>query len=62
MKEIPKIPLGLQMALAHNPSAMQAFLKLDDSAQDSIIDKASSIKTKRELQLLVNDIPQIRLN
>ena len=62
MNEIPSIPLGLQMALAHNSAAMYSFLKLDNKTQDEIIEKAKKAETKRELQMLVDDIPQIRLN
>ena len=58
---IPKIPLGLQMALAHNVPAMQAFLDLADSQQDELIKKAQRTKTQREIQKLVDDIPRIRL-
>lgn len=58
---IPKIPLGLQMALAHNVPAMQAFLDLADSQQDELIKKAERTKTQREIQKLVDDIPRIRL-
>ena len=54
--EIPKMPIGLQMALAHNASSLNAFLKLSDSEQDKVIEKARGAKTKRELQLLVNSI------
>ena len=34
---IPKLPLGLQMALAHNIPAMQTFLGLEDREQDELI-------------------------
>ena len=54
--EIPKMPIGLQMALAHNTSSFNAFLKLSDSEQDKIIEKARNIKTKRELQAMIDNI------
>ena len=57
MNEIPKLPLGLQMALAHNVEAMQAFLKLDDKGQDEFIQKSKELKTKREVQSLVDSLP-----
>ena len=56
------MPLSMQMALAHNTVAMQAFLKLDDSTQDKIIEEARNMETKREIQKLVDNIPGIRLN
>ena len=61
MEEIPSMPLGLQMALAHNVGAMQAFLKLDNKTQDEIIKRASHTETKREIQQIVDKIPEIRL-
>lgn len=61
MNEIPSIPLGLQMALAHNSAAMYSFLKLDDKTQDEIIEKVKSTTTKREIQQIVDKIPEIRL-
>ena len=54
--EIPRMPIGLQMALAHNISSFNAFLKLNDSEQDKIIEKSKGAKTKRELQMLVDGI------
>ncbi|MBO5261593.1 MAG: hypothetical protein J6B45_00955 [Clostridia bacterium] len=61
MNEIPKLPLSLQMALAHNVNAMYSFLKLDNKTQDEIIEKAKNTKTKREIQQIVDKIPEIRL-
>lgn len=55
------IPLSMQMALAHNTAAMRAFLKLDDREQDRLIEQAKNASTKREVQMLVDNIPQIRL-
>ena len=60
MKEIPNIPLGLQMGLAHNSTAMQAFLRLDNEAQDKIIEKANKTENKRELQKIVDELSKIR--
>ena len=58
---IPKLPLGLQMALAHNVLAMQTFLGLEDREQDKLIKRAEKTKTQREMQKLVDNIPRIRL-
>ncbi len=56
---IPSMPLGLQMALAHNVMAMNAFLKLDNKSQDELIERARSTETKRELQQIVDNIPNM---
>lgn len=61
MNDIPNLPLSLQMALAHNATAMYSFLKLDNKTQDEIIEKAKNTKTKREIQQIVDKIPEIRL-
>lgn len=62
MNEIPKIPLSLQMALAHNTEAMYSFLKLDNKTQDEIIEKVKNTETKREIQQIVDKIPEMRLH
>ncbi len=51
-----KMPLGFTMALAHNVSAFNAFLKMDDKSQDEIIEKARQVQTKREMQQLVDGL------
>lgn len=55
------MPLSLQMALAHNVTAMNSFLKLEDSKQDEIITKARSVSTRREVQQIVDSIPKMHL-
>lgn len=55
-KSSDKLPLGFTMALAHNVNAFNAFLALDDKSQDEIIEKAKHTETKREMQMLVNNI------
>ncbi|MBQ8145782.1 MAG: hypothetical protein IJ039_03290 [Clostridia bacterium] len=57
---IPSMPLGLQMALSHNVSAMSAFLKLDNKSQDELIERARVTQTKRELQQMVDNIPNMK--
>lgn len=52
-----EMPLGFTMALAHNVNAFNAFLLLDDKSQDKIIKQAQEATTKRELQMLVDNIP-----
>ncbi len=51
-----ELPLGFAMALAHNTSSFNAFLAMDDKQQDEIIEKAKHTKTKREMQMLVDNI------
>ena len=56
------LPIGFSMALAHNISAFNVFLSLDDEKQDEIIDKAKNTKTIREMQMLVDNIPHYNKN
>ena len=61
MNDVPEIPLSLQMALAHNANAMYSFLRLDNEAQDDLIERVKNTATKREIQQIVDKIPEIRL-
>ena len=54
------LPIGFSMALAHNPYAFNAFLKMDNTEQDKIICKARATETAREMQHLVDSIPSLR--
>ena len=51
-----KLPLAFQMALAHNPKSMNAFLNMDIDKQDKIVNEAWKIETKREMQMLVDGL------
>ena len=56
------LPLGFSMALAHNINAFNAFLSMDDKTQDEIIERSKNTKTKREMQMLVDNIPTYKRN
>lgn len=51
-----KLPLSFQMALAHNPKSMNAFLNMDIDKQDKIVSQAWKTETKREMQMLVDKL------
>ncbi len=53
------LPLTFQMALAHNPKSMYAFLKMENDKQDEIINQAKNTQTKREMQQLVDKISML---
>ena len=57
-----KMPLSFQMALAHNPKSMSAFLNMDIDKQDKIVNQAWKIETKREMQKLVDGLSTQRLS
>ena len=52
------MPLTFQMALAHNKSSLNAFLKMTDEKQENIINEAKKQKTVREMNNFVNSIPK----
>ncbi|MBR2024233.1 MAG: hypothetical protein IKA02_00320 [Clostridia bacterium] len=56
------LPIGFSMALAHNLTAFNAFLSMNDDKQDEIIEKARNTKTGREMQLLVDSLPSYKFN
>lgn len=54
-----EMPLTFQMALAHNKTSMNAFLRMNNETQDKIINEAKEIKTVREMHKFVNFIPKM---
>lgn len=54
--EQKEIPLGFGMALAQNPDAMKVFSNLPESKQSEILNKAHTVKSKNEMQSLVNNL------
>ncbi len=51
-----EIPMGLGMALAQNPKAMQIFAKKDKVQQKRIIEKTHSISSKTQMKAFVQQI------
>jgi len=51
-----EMPLGLGMALAQNPTAMQAFSSLPQERQQQIIDHTHSVTSKKQMQAFVSAI------
>ena len=57
------IPLGLSMAMAQNPNALNYFANLSPKQKQSIIDNAHEIRSKAEMKQFVdsmahNEIPK----
>jgi len=51
-----KIPIGLGMALARRPEAMEKFAALGESKKREIIDGTHSIASKEEMRQYVDKI------
>ena len=48
------LPLGLGMALAQNEAAMKRFESMTESEKQALIARCRQVKSKREMQQLVN--------
>ena len=51
-----EMPIGLSMALALNPEAMEKFATLTKAQKQEIINGTHSIKSKEEMQQYVNNL------
>lgn len=51
-----KIPVGLGMALAQTPEAMEKFASLSDARKQEIINGTHSVASKEEMQTYVEKI------
>lgn len=50
------IPVGLGMAMAQNPKAMDYFAKLDSNGKQHIINAVHGINSKSQMQQFVDDM------
>ena len=50
------LPLGFSFALAQNPEAMKAFSNFPEAKQTEILNRAKSVVSKSEMQMLVNSL------
>lgn len=50
------MPIGLAMSLSSNKEAFKTFLSMSNEEQDNVVNHAKEMKTKRELQLMVDEL------
>ncbi len=50
------LPLGFSFALGQNPEAMKAFSNFPPEKQTEILNRAQSMVSKSEMQMLVNGL------
>ena len=50
------LPLGLGMALAQNEAAMKRFESMTEPEKQALIQRTHQVKSKREMQQLVNQL------
>ena len=53
LSKSPEIPMGLGMALASNPYAMNNFSQMTDAQKWEIIERTNSISSKKDMELFV---------
>jgi hypothetical protein len=53
-----RLPLGLMMALAQNMHVMQDYAKLSDVGRARLIDQATRVHSREEMQALVRNMNQ----
>lgn len=54
------LPLGFGMALAQNESAMKRFESMSESEQQSIVQRAKGVSSKREMRAIVDNIGAVK--
>jgi len=57
--EINEMPVGLGMALAMNPEAMQNFASLPETKKQEIINGTHAISSKSEMRQYVESIKSV---
>ena len=50
------MPLGLGMALAQNPEAMDSYTRLSEQEREALVTQAKAVTSKQEMQELVNGL------
>ncbi len=51
-----EVPMGFSMALAQNEKALNVYAGMRDEQKEEVIDKARNVKSKQEMQSLVNEL------
>ena len=52
-----KVPIGFGMALAMNPTAMNAYAALPGAQKQAILEKAHHARSEQEMHQIVDSIP-----
>ena len=56
MDEEKEIPLGLAFQMAMNEKAMSHFSAMSEKEKENIIERARNVKSKQEMERLVNEM------
>lgn len=60
MDEERELPLGLAFQMAMNERAMARFAELDEQEKQKTIEQAKHVKSKEEMERLVNELGGIK--
>lgn len=51
-----ELPLGLGMAMARHPAAMERFARLPEAERRAVVEQARSAQTRQEMQACVDGL------
>ena len=54
-----KVPIGFGMALAMNPTALNAYSAMTEEQKQAILDRAHNARSENEMQDIVNSMSAI---
>ena len=53
-----KVPIGFGMALAMNPTALNAYAAMTETQKQAVLRKAHNARSEREMHQIVNSIAE----
>lgn len=53
-----EIPIGFALSLAMNRDALDVYTKMGDTERDEIVEKSRQVKSKEEMERLVDGLGQ----
>lgn len=56
-----KVPLGFGLALSRNPQALNAYSAMTQAQRDTILDRAHNAQSEKQMNQIVNDIIENRM-
>lgn len=51
-----ELPLGLGLAMAQRPEAMERFAALPEAERKAVVERARNARTKREMRAFVDEL------
>lgn len=57
-QDMQELPLGLGMAMAQYPQALQTYAAMSEAGKQEVLARARRVSSKREMQQLVAELAQ----